>query len=223
LEFHSESLIGAISLDEDHVKLLRSLFKCPQCHANLHTFPSCPFLKHWSIKKKTRSDVTPDTSTSGAVWSAYVQSQSDDIPTPSSSSEVLDTIEESFEEDFDSSVEFDLLYNEVDNLEVNSTNGDDYPYSVFKVPLGLARSISSYSDSSLKTSLADHFDVIIDSGCTKHMFPDRPTFITYIPCLHSFVILANKSKTACLGTGTVQLLLGGKSVILHDVLHVPNL
>ena len=33
-------------------------------------FPSCPFLKHWSIKKKTRSDVTPETSTSGAVQSA---------------------------------------------------------------------------------------------------------------------------------------------------------
>jgi len=152
-----------------------------------------------------------------------VQSQSDDIPTPSSLSEVLDTIEESFEEDFASNVEFDLLSNEVDNLEVNSTNGDDFPYSVFKVPLGLARSVSSSPDSSLKTSLADHFDVIIDSGCTKHMFPDRSTFITYKPCLHSFVILANKSKTACLGTGTVQLLPGGKSVILHDVLHVPNL
>jgi hypothetical protein len=60
-------------------------------------------------QKKTRSDVTPDTSTSGAVQSAYVQSKPDDIPTPSSSSEVLDTIEESFDEDFDSNVEFDLL------------------------------------------------------------------------------------------------------------------
>jgi len=71
--------------------------------------------------------------------------------------------------------------------------------------------------------VSDQFDVIIDSGCTKHMFPDRSTFISYKPCLHSFVILANKSKTACLGTGTVQLLLGGQSIILHDVLHVPNL
>ncbi len=61
MEF-AESWIGAINLDEDHVKILRSLFKCPQCHTNTHTFPSCPLLKHWHIKKKTRTDISPDIS-----------------------------------------------------------------------------------------------------------------------------------------------------------------
>jgi hypothetical protein len=69
--------------NEDHVKMLRSLFQCPQCRTNNHTFPSCPLLKHWHIKKKNRSDTTPDINTTGAVRSAYVQSQSDTIPTPS--------------------------------------------------------------------------------------------------------------------------------------------
>jgi len=50
LELHSKAWIGAINLNEDHVKVLRSLFKCPQCHTNNHTFPSCPLLKNWVIK-----------------------------------------------------------------------------------------------------------------------------------------------------------------------------
>jgi hypothetical protein len=61
-------------------------------------------------------------------------------------------------------------------------------------------------------SLTGTFNVIIDSGCTKHMLPDRDLFITYKTCSHSFLILADKSKTACLGTGTVQLFLGGNQL-----------
>jgi hypothetical protein len=202
--------------------MLHLLFKCPQCHTNNHTFPSCPLLKHWYIKKKNRSDTTPDINMTGDVRSAYVQSQSDTIPKPSP--EVLDMIEESFDDDFDSNVEFDLLFEDADNHKVNSTSGNVYPYSAFKVSLGSARSVSSSLDSFSPISPVSHqFDVIIDSRCTKQMFPDRSTFISYKPCLHFFVILANKSKTACLGIGTVQLLLGGQSIILHDVLHVPNL
>jgi len=55
------------------------------------------------------------------------------------------------------------------------------------------------------------------------MFPDRATFLTYKPCSHSFIVLADKSKTAFLGIGTITIMLGGKEIILHDVLHVPNL
>jgi hypothetical protein len=157
----------------------------------------------------------------GAVHSAYVHSQSDDVQPPLSSSDVLDTIEESSIEDFESNVKFDLLADDVDNYEVNSTNNNVYPYPTFKVPLGLAKSVSS--SLSGNGTPTDTFDVIIDSGCTKHMFPDRDLFLQYKTCSHSFVILADKSKTACLGIGTVQLFLGGKSIILHDVLHVPCL
>ena len=67
------------------------------------------------------------------------------------------------------------------------------------------------------------FNIIIDSGCTKHMFTDKSLFQSYKPCSQSFVILADKSRTACHGVGTVCLSLGGKTIILHDVLHVPNL
>ncbi len=72
LEIHSESWIGAINLDEEHVKILRSLFKCPQCRTNNHTFPSCPLLKNWVIKKKVRSDTLPEGSTSETARSALV-------------------------------------------------------------------------------------------------------------------------------------------------------
>jgi hypothetical protein len=55
------------------------------------------------------------------------------------------------------------------------------------------------------------------------MFPTRETFLTYKPCSHSFVILADKSKTACLGIGTITIMLVGREIVLHDVLHVPSL
>lgn len=221
LEFQPESWTGAINLDEDHVKLLWSLFKYAQCLTNNHTFTTCPLLKHWSIKKKVCNDITPDATTTGAVHSAYVHSQSDDVQPLLSSSEVLDTIEESSVEDFESNVGFDLLADDVDNHEVDSTNNNVYPYPAFTVPLGSVKSVfSSLSGNGTPT---DTFDVIIDSGCTKQMFPDRDLFLQYKTCSHSFVILTDKSKTACLGIGTVQLFLGGKSIILHDVLHVPCL
>jgi len=54
LVLHSEPWIGAINLDEAHVKIIRSLLKCPQCRTNNNTFPSCSSLKNWVIKKKVR-------------------------------------------------------------------------------------------------------------------------------------------------------------------------
>lgn len=107
------------------------LFKCPQCRTNNHTFPSCPLLKNWIIKKKVRSDSPQDTSTSGAV-------RSEVAPTTESCQEsndshvngTLDTIPEfSCEEDFTSDVEFDLLQDDTDNQD-NVFSGEFYPYSV---------------------------------------------------------------------------------------------
>jgi hypothetical protein len=224
MEFHSESWIGAINLDEEHVKILWSLFKCPQCRTNTHTFPSCPLLKHWYIEKKARTDIPPDLNTTGAVCSAYAIPDSDSDPVSNSVADILDPIEESLEEDFDSNVEFDLLSDDVDNHNVNSNSGNVYPYSEFKVPLGSVRSAySSICGITYDSSASFAFNVIIDSGCTKHMFTDKSLFQSYKPCSHSFVTLADKSRTACHGVGTVCLSLGGKTIILHDVLYVPSL
>jgi len=222
-ECHPESWIGAINLNEDHVKMLRSIFKCRQCRTNNHTFPSCPLWKHWVIKKKVCIDTPQDATTTGAVCSAYVQSQEEHITPTSFGAEVLDPVKETIEDDLSSNVEFDLLSDE-DDQDVTSSSGTIYPYSDFKVPLGSVRSASSsISGSSLKSNDKSRLEVIRDSGCTRHMFMDRELFITYKPCSHSFVILADKSRTACLGSGTVNLTLGEKTIILHDVLHVPSL
>ncbi len=48
-------------------------------------------------------------------------------------------------------------------------------------------------------------------------------FFNYKPCVQSFVVLADRSKVPCPGTGCVSLILGDKKVIFHDVLHVPSL
>jgi hypothetical protein len=225
LVLHSDPCIGAINLDEAHVKILRSIFKCPQCRTNNHTFPSCPIQKNWVIRKKVRPDSTPDSQPSGAVLSATTNNTDFLMEgNVSSSSHILETIQETVvENNFDSQVEFDLLQDDDDNQD-NKDSVDVYPYSDFKVPLGLVKSVlSSTLDLSKLTSNQSEFNVIIDSGCTRHMFPDRDTFLTYKPCSHSFVILADKSKTACLGIGTITIMLGGKEILLHNVLHVPNL
>ena len=70
---------------------------------------------------------------------------------------------------------------------------------------------------------SNSFNLNVDSGCTWHMVPFRSAFITYRETPDSYVILADKSKVACSSLGTVQFSLQDKSIILHDVLHVPKL
>jgi hypothetical protein len=54
------------------------------------------------------------------------------------------------------------------------------------------------------------------------MFLYLDAFISYKETPSSYVILADKSKVPCLGLGIVSFSLSGKSVVLHDVLHVPT-
>ena len=85
---------GAINLDEAHVKILRSMFKCLQCCTNNHTFPSCPLLKNWVIKKKVRPDLTPESQPSGAARSAVTNNTESLLEGNASSSSHLETIQE---------------------------------------------------------------------------------------------------------------------------------
>jgi hypothetical protein len=104
-------------------------------------------------------------------------------------------------------------------------NEDVSPYDAFKYPLGSVCSVlsSQTTNTSLNPGHYNHFNLIVNSGCTKHMFPYKELFISYKDTPSSFVILADKSKVSCSGVGTVCLLLRNKSIILHDVLHVPKL
>ncbi len=168
LELHSEVWVGAINLDEEHVKILRSLFKCPLCRTNTHTFPSCPLLKNWVLKKKVWSDNGPDIFTTDAVRSALATSLENVQESQSSQSGGnLSSIpeESSPDEDFDSDVEYDLL----DGISSdNDFSGAVYPYSVLKVPLGLVKSASASRLVSQDHNMDySSFDVIIDSGCTQ--------------------------------------------------------
>jgi hypothetical protein len=67
------------------------------------------------------------------------------------------------------------------------------------------------------------FSLIADSGATSHMFPDCGMFISYKVPPGSYVILANKQKGPNPGIGDVCLNMGGFTVILTNVLHVPSL
>jgi hypothetical protein len=91
--------------------------KCQKCHTNSHTLPSCPFLKNWIIKKKPRPETPREKSTWNNVRSAVacISSNLETVP------------EESFEENFDSNVESDLLPDDVDNQAVTCISGEVFP------------------------------------------------------------------------------------------------
>ncbi len=112
-----------------------------------------------------------------------------------------------------------------DNEEVTTSSDSSFPYSERKVSLGSVHSVfSSHLQQSEFTSTSmSVFDVIIDSGCTKHMMPFKNTCITYKQCQNSYIILANKSIVLCHGIGVIRFSLGNKIIILHDALHVSKL
>ena len=63
--------------------------------------------------------------------------------------------------------------------------------------------------------------MIIDSGATSHMNPDRNAFIKYKPLPPShYIKLADKSKGPVLGIGSTLQQLRNKHI---EVLHVPHL
>jgi len=53
--------------------------------------------------------------------------------------------------------------------------------------------------------------------------PFHQHFINYTLCSKSYIILADKSRVPSLGKGTVHFTLDDKQIILHDILHVPQL
>jgi hypothetical protein len=98
-------------------------------------------------------------------------------------------------------------------------------YSSLKFPLG---SVCSASSSQVMTDCCQSnggksFQLIVDSGCTRHMFPFCSLFTSYKETPSSYVVLADKSKVACLGSSTVKFSLREKTLILHDVLHILSL
>jgi hypothetical protein len=156
------------------------MFKCVVCWRNNHTLPYCSILKNWSIKKKPRSepgkdpDLPPKVEGGANSVLAPVVDPPRHIPTtslPTPLPTIMEAPDES-EADLHSSVEFDLLV-PPDSLGVMPISGNDLPYSGLKFPFGSVHSVSS-SQVSADCHLHDKntdFNLIVDSGCTKHMFP----------------------------------------------------
>jgi hypothetical protein len=218
--FHKDSWVGAINLPEAKVKLLCQMFKCVQCNLNDHTLPSCPHMKNWVIKRKPHPDNTSDKSPPETTVGGVNSVLAPQIP-------VDDLNNHNTEESEDlvaghtGSVEFDLL----DSLAITTINDEVSPYFDLNHPMGSVHSVSSSQLSNLSDCHDGtlRFNLIVDSSCTRHMFPFKELFISYKETPSSFVILADKSRVPCLGSGTVHLYLQSKPIIIHDVLHVPKL
>jgi hypothetical protein len=81
--FHKDSWIGAIDLEEKHVKHLRHIFRCALCRTNKHNFPQCPILtktflitklvvddKKGGVSAVSESDVPLSSTNDGALGQA---------------------------------------------------------------------------------------------------------------------------------------------------------
>ncbi|MCS5023643.1 CCHC-type zinc finger protein, partial [Staphylococcus aureus] len=65
----------------------------------------------------------------------------------------------------------------------------------------------------------------VDSGATDHVAKDRDTFVEYrrIPAGARWIYMGNNSRVEVKGIGTCKLnLRGGRTLLLHDVLHAPE-
>jgi hypothetical protein len=71
-------------------------------------------------------------------------------------------------------------------------------------------------------------DVLLDSAATSHMFRKRLTFTNYRPSLENETVsVGNKHPLRVAGQGSVEMQFslenGTRTIVLHNVLHVPHL
>jgi len=171
------------------------MFKCVQCRSNDHTLPNCPLMKNWIVKKKPRENansggnqdlltgnVAGVRSVSTSLQCEGISSSIVHVDVSNSLPTIQEDSEELAEDDHDGSIEFDLL-DGLGSLGVTSASKIALPYvaSTFKCPLGSVRSVSSSKliHTSNEPYSSEHFNLIVDSGCTRHMLPYRSAFINY--------------------------------------------
>jgi hypothetical protein len=68
-----------------------------------------------------------------------------------------------------------------------------------------------------------HNLVVVDTGATDHMLPNRLAFISYKSVRSLRVRMGNNSYATVLGRGTAIISLNGQRLLIHNVLHVPAL
>lgn len=180
LELHKESWVGAINLPEEQVKQICQMFKCTQCRTNDHTLPSCPLLKNWIIKRKPRLDNNgnPDNHSKSvggvnSVLAAHITGNDTDgiLSNNTASDPVTAAVFDDHQDTF-GNVEFDL-HEEPNSLDTMTTSEQVSAYSDLNIPLG---SVHSALSSQVNQDLIQNS--IIDSGCTRHMFPFKEAFTT---------------------------------------------
>ena len=62
--------------------------------------------------------------------------------------------------------------------------------------------------------------VVVDTGTTDHMVPDRSAFISYKAIQNLCVRMGNNSFALVLGRGTAIISLNGQRILIRHVLHV---
>ncbi len=65
--------------------------------------------------------------------------------------------------------------------------------------------------------------MVADTGAMDHVVPDRGAFISYKSVHGLRVCMGNNLFALVLGCGTAIILLNGQHLLIHHVLHVPEL
>jgi hypothetical protein len=94
--------------------------------------------------------------------------------------------------------------------------------SCISLPQSLMQAIQLLAKSSVGITSISGL-VVVDTGATDHMLPDKSAFISYKRVVGLSVRMGNNSFVPVLGCGTAVFSLNDKRLLVQNALHVPGL
>jgi hypothetical protein len=86
-----------------------------------------------------------------------------------------------------------------------------------------AKKALSSPKAKISTIQHHHSECCADSGATEHMLPDYSAFVSYKRCHNETVTLGDRTQLPIKGRGKAVFQLNGKTILVRDALHVPDL
>ena len=228
------------------VRMLLERYACPLCRKNNHAFHTCHAIKNTYDISLRRDGNSRDSNsgTANPTRQGSTSSTGNSIHTPVTANrvstvQVLPDVADRYDgfesvaippADSDSDDATDEITNVQESLNMSKLNdsSDSYPFSShnFFNHVGSIRqanvNISPHAFR-LSPTANKEYPIIIDSGATHHMWADASAFKSFTKMDNCYVTLANNHKIPTLGRGTIQLLIDGYILQLHDAYHVPAL
>ncbi|MGH7954525.1 MAG: hypothetical protein ACREOZ_01040, partial [Gloeomargaritales cyanobacterium] len=216
----ASDIYGKSELDDAEVSNLCRQWKCHLHRTNKHSWVQCPFLrKNWNIERKQqRSGQLQQRSKPASVLKPPSMGKASAVATVSPT-----TNKDNPDSESESVIGSEFCYDydtETNNVSFdNDSNAELTKYLAFSPVYRVCQgSIRRANSPPVSCST-----MIVDSGATCHMIPDRDAFTNYEPIKGGYVLLADQSRVPCVGIGTVVIAIQGHIVTISNCRHVPCL